>query len=400
MDSAICLSADEGFLAQTPRLRPELCRVRRECLCNRCNADIVVVGNPRHVLYFSGFWVPPDSLGNWGPVWLIIEARSGASTLIVHNFAEQSLSGASVDNVEVWNWYDAKIDSAVAMFRAGRDALQSHLLPYAGQRIGTEVGWFPHDLLESQSKCHDVTDFIVGMRRSKMEDELAMIRHAVSVASAGYEAGRAAISAGISEIELYSTIIKAMNDRAGRSVLLIADILSGPRTTLISGPATNRVIRDGESVIVDLSPIVHGYRVDFAGTLTAGKASTIDEQLSQALHSAMTITEPELHPGAPAKYVYSCLRAKMVEAGFGDAFPHHAGHGLGLCHPEAPYFVPNSSETLVEGDVVTLEPGAYSHSACGRIEHMYLINGSGAARLTDHDTRVRSDTLVHGSRKE
>ena len=45
------------------------------------------------------------------------------------------------------------------------------------------------------------------------------------------------------------------------------------------------------------------------------------------------------------------------EAQLADHFPHHAGHGLGLAHPEAPYIVRTANETLMEGDVITLEPG-------------------------------------------
>jgi Xaa-Pro aminopeptidase len=69
-----------------------------------------------------------------------------------------------------------------------------------------------------------------------------------------------------------------------------------------------------------------------------------------------------------------------------EAFPHHAGHGIGLSHPEAPFFVPGSTEILVEGDVVTLEPGAYVAGVGGlRIEHNYRITANGPRVLSGHD---------------
>jgi len=68
-----------------------------------------------------------------------------------------------------------------------------------------------------------------------------------------------------------------------------------------------------------------------------------------------------------------------------DYFPHHAGHGLGLSHPEAPFIVRHSSETLLTGDVVTLEPGVYVDGIGGiRIEHNYLITTGGFERLSNH----------------
>jgi len=58
---------------------------------------------------------------------------------------------------------------------------------------------------------------------------------------------------------------------------------------------------------------------------------------------------------------------------------------LGLSHPEAPFFVRHSTETLVEGDVVTLEPGLYVDGVGGiRIEHNYAITATGYERLSHH----------------
>ena len=68
-----------------------------------------------------------------------------------------------------------------------------------------------------------------------------------------------------------------------------------------------------------------------------------------------------------------------------EYFPHHAGHGLGLTHPEAPFIVRHANESLLAGDVVTLEPGLYVEGVGGiRIEHNYLITDSGYERLSNH----------------
>jgi Xaa-Pro aminopeptidase len=76
--------------------------------------------------------------------------------------------------------------------------------------------------------------------------------------------------------------------------------------------------------------------------------------------------------------------------GVAEHFPHHAGHGLGLSHPEAPYFVRRATETLVAGDVVTLEPGLYVSGVGGiRIEHNYLVTATGYERLSDHVIALR-----------
>ena len=76
---------------------------------------------------------------------------------------------------------------------------------------------------------------------------------------------------------------------------------------------------------------------------------------------------------------------RVRRGGDGGHFPHHAGHGLGLSHPEAPFLVRHSTETLVAGDVVTLEPGLYVDGVGGvRIEHNYLVTDAGFERLSNH----------------
>jgi Xaa-Pro aminopeptidase len=99
----------------------------------------------------------------------------------------------------------------------------------------------------------------------------------------------------------------------------------------------------------------------------------------------MAAGERELKPGASCQVVYDAVRGALAAAGLADHFPHHAGHGLGLTHPEAPYFVRQSTESLVEGDVVTLEPGVYVPDVGGiRIEHNYAITAAGFERLSNH----------------
>ena len=79
------------------------------------------------------------------------------------------------------------------------------------------------------------------------------------------------------------------------------------------------------------------------------------------------------------------MRGVFDSAGVGETFPHHAGHGLGLSHPEDPYLVRNATQTLLAGDVVTLEPGQYVAGVGGmRIEHNYLVTETGYERLSNH----------------
>src|SRR5262249_32151043 len=109
------------------------------------------------------------------------------------------------------------------------------------------------------------------------------------------------------------------------------------------------------------------------------------QRLYDLCMAAMQAGEKELRGGASCLTVYQAGDGVFAAAGMSPVFGHHAGHGLRLSHPAAPFFVPKTNETLLAGDVVTLEPGLYVPNVGGiRIEHNYLITEGGYERLSNH----------------
>jgi Xaa-Pro aminopeptidase len=104
----------------------------------------------------------------------------------------------------------------------------------------------------------------------------------------------------------------------------------------------------------------------------------------------MAAGEQQLRAGAACQDVFDAVYGAFEKAGVGEHFPHHAGHGLGLAHPEPPYIVRHSTESLVAGDVVTLEPGLYVPGVGGiRIEHNYRVTEGGYERLSNHEIALQ-----------
>ena len=170
-------------------------------------------------------------------------------------------------------------------------------------------------------------------------------------------------------------------------VKLIGDILSGSRTERIAGGPTDRVIESGDTVILDLSPVIGGYRADYTATFVVdGEPGARLKALESALHGAMDAGKGQLVAGRKCSQVYATVKNYLDETEFGAYSTRHVGHGLGLGHPEAPYFVPGSGEELLVGDVVTLEPGAYPKGCAARIEHICLVTENGPEQLTRHNT--------------
>jgi Xaa-Pro aminopeptidase len=374
------------------RLTPEGTRDRRRGLLERVQADLILITNPRSVFYYTGFRASELTLGGWGPAVLAIDAK-GYSTLITHNFATGGLEAGDVDRTEVWTWYDPTRSAGTAIWRRGAAVAQAFvdelLAGASSPRIGYEAGSLPVDLLPPgiDPELLDITDEITMQRRQKHPDEVALIRRAVEVGAVGHGTARKILEPGMTEIGLYAALLEAMTVKAGESVNLFSDVLSGPRCREGSGAATARTIEAGDSVILDLNPYVDGYRSDYTSTLVLRDELTVAEaHAEKTLHEALQAGEALLKPGNGAAAVYKAVDHVLRSAGYAEGLLHHAGHGLGLGHPEAPYFVPESEEVLMIGDVVTLEPGVYGEEASARIEHNYLITESGFERLSGHET--------------
>ena len=135
--------------------------------------------------------------------------------------------------------------------------------------------------------------------------------------------------------------------------------------------------------------MLEGYRSDFTNVIAIGTPSQPQRDIFAVCQAGMAAGEKVLKAGARAADVYAAVSAPYATAKFAvqghNKLGHHAGHGIGLAHPEPPILVPQSDDVLVAGDVVTLEPGLYVDDIGGiRIEHNYAITDGGYERLSNH----------------
>jgi len=148
------------------------------------------------------------------------------------------------------------------------------------------------------------------------------------------------------------------------------------------------VIERGDLFLLDFSVVVNGYRSDFANTFVVGaKPTPRQNELYEICMGALEAGAALLRRGVEAKEVDAALRGHFASLGVDPYFPSHSGHGLGLGHPEPPYVVSESTDTLEPHDVVALEPGLYVPGVGGmRFERNYCIDDSsrGHEVLTRH----------------
>jgi Xaa-Pro aminopeptidase len=352
------------------------CKQRRlrfwERVGNEIVGECILLSDPLHLMYLANFHVDPFSLGaDYGG--LLELHRHGTAVLWHDGRLPKSVEESHVDKREVVTWYDGQSPARGPRRLALRDG---------EYRVHDRPG----DPLAAR-----ITGTIAEMRRSKDPDEVALLKRCMTAAEAGFVWSRTGVQAGMTELDVYCAISRECAKAAGHAVIVYGDfaVCTGPERR--GGPPTDRVIQPGDMLILDYSVVIAGYRSDFTNTLVVGRAPTPDQQrLYDLVTAAMAAGERELKAGASCFGVYRAVDGIFEAAGMADHFRHHAGHGIGLSHPEAPFFVKNATETLIAGDVVTLEPGLYVTGTGGiRIENNYLITEAGYEQLSHHDIVLR-----------
>lgn len=363
-------------------LTAEGCRQRRQRLWQRLDpppeSDHLRLTDPVHLTYLAGYYCDPFSLGAGFSAFLIVRS-DGQAKLIHENRAPKTVELAQVEERRAIPWYDGK--------SPGRGPRQLALLESVNPSHG---GLRIHDR-PGDPYAPVVIHALADLRRRKDPDEIAVLRRCMRATEAGHEWARANIRPGMTELEVYCGINTACIRAAGQPVIVYGDFAVSPGASRRGGPPTDRVLEVGDMMILDYSVVIGGYRSDFTNTLVVGREPTGDQRrLYDLCIAAMASGEKELRPQAACLDVYQAVRSVFEQAGVAEHFPHHAGHGLGLTHPEAPFFVPNANETVEVGDVVTLEPGLYIDGVGGiRIEHNYLITEKGYERLSNHTISLK-----------
>ncbi len=386
-------------------LTQEGCLARRQRLWEALPTDLewVLVADPRHVHYFTNFLVNPLSFSGGERAWLLLE-RAGKATLLGDNFTLRSRSGAPyIDDEVMVRWYDHK-HSVINRDHALLQATQQVSERLYGRPGAVEAEWLSigaFELLGLDQEAHsvkketrstarrgpvDLGTVIRSLRRQKEADEIALLKECMRAGEAGQLRAREVVRPGVTEMEVFLEVQKAALAAAGRAGLIYGDFRAcTPTQPKAGGLPTQYKLQAGDFFVLDYSVVLEGYRSDFTNALAVGEPTPQQRHLYDLVMAAQKNGETALRAGAKARDVFAATEKPIRDAGMAERFAHHAGHGIGLAHPEPPILVPESDDILMAGDVVTLEPGLYVEGIGGiRIEHNYLITAAGYERLSQH----------------
>ena len=170
-------------------------------------------------------------------------------------------------------------------------------------------------------------------------------------------------------------------------------VASGPQQAARPHHEPNeRVLVNGDTVIIDVGALVDGYHSDMTRSYVIGEPTDEQRHVYGLVCAAHQAGIAALRSGITAHDVDAVCRDLATEAGYADWYLHGTGHGVGLEIHESPFHSPSSSETIVAGNVVTIEPGLYREGFGGfRIEDLILVTEDGSQSLTHAPKRPFPD---------
>ena len=230
------------------------------------------------------------------------------------------------------------------------------------------------------------------LRAVKDESEI----EALQAASAAADRVAAALLAG--DIPLVGRPERAVSGEIGRRLVAeghdrvnFAIVGSGPNSASPHHDAGSRVISSGEPVVCDFGGTMAGYCSDITRTVWTGEPTAEQREMYDLLQRAQACGVSAAKVGASCEEVDGAARSVICEGGYGEAFIHRTGHGIGLEEHEDPYIVAGNRTALAAGHAFSVEPGIYLSGRFGaRIEDIVVATGSGPLALNrvSHDLTV------------
>jgi len=181
----------------------------------------------------------------------------------------------------------------------------------------------------------DCTHIMSELRMVKDKDEIELIKRAASVADTGMEAAVDSLKAGMTESMVAAKAEYAMRE-SGAEEFWRTYVCSGPRTNIAHGLPTNRKIKTGDVVMIDMHPIVSGYSADICRTVCAGKPETEKQSAYDVYLEAQQDTIKKVRAGADMSDLEETMHNILTEAGHGEHIFGPPIHGVGIEFEEAP----------------------------------------------------------------
>jgi Xaa-Pro aminopeptidase len=230
------------------------------------------------------------------------------------------------------------------------------------------------------------------LRAIKDADEIERLAAAGAAADASFEGIVKVQFAGRRETEVGADLAGLLREH-GHSQVDFTVVGSGPNGANPHHELGERLIEDGDMVVLDFGGIKDGYGSDTTRSVHVGEPTDEEREVFEIVRHAQQAGFEAVRPGIACQEIDRAARKVITDAGYGEYFIHRVGHGIGLTTHEPPYMVEGEMHPIEPGMCFSIEPGIYLPDRFGvRIEDIIVATEDGGRRLnnTSHEMRIVS----------
>lgn len=342
---------------------------RAERLAVAAGSQVVLVSRIDDVRWLTGF------TGSSG--WSVFDKAAGRGLVMVDGrYAERA-----ADEIA---GVGAPFEVVVARTPDDHDSALADLL--AGRSLGVDPATVTAARMTGLRARCDVTEEATpfdDLRRTKDASEIACMERAAAIADVALQSVVADGLAGHSEREIRNRLEFLMREHGADEPAFPTIVAAGSNGARPHHEPGDRIVGNGDAVVIDLGARVSGYRSDMTRTILVGNVGREVGAMFETVRTAQQSGLARVRSGVAGRDVDEACRSVFRSSSVEHEFVHGTGHGVGIAIHEFPVLGPRCQTALLGSEVVTVEPGLYRGGVAGvRIEDLVVVGEHGCRPLT------------------
>ena len=266
------------------------------------------------------------------------------------------------------------------------------------KRLGFETAHLIHMWWQELGQALPGVDLVAleklvePIRAVKDEDEIRVMRRAIAISDKAFNIVSRRIKPGMTEKQIALDIERTMEDLGADEPAFNTIVAAGPNGAMAHAVPSNRPVREGEPIVIDMGARLDGYNSDMTRTICLGEPDDKLKEIYNIVLEANLDAERRLKAGVTGIEGDKYARDVIEKAGYGEKFSHSLGHGIGLQVHESPNLSKIAEDPIPENAITSVEPGIYIEGWGGvRIEDLVLFRADGVEVLTKADMQGHID---------
>ncbi|MGB3543120.1 M24 family metallopeptidase [Rubrivirga sp.] len=241
----------------------------------------------------------------------------------------------------------------------------------------------------TQAEFVPIDSFLSEAIAQKTDAQVEAVRRAQALTCEVFEGLVSQIKPGVTERDIGAEIVYQHLSRGASAMSFEPIVAGGARGAKPHARPSSHALEKGDMVVIDMGCVLDGYCSDMTRTVSLGEPSGEARRAYDAVRAAQIAAIEVAAAGLTGSDLDSVARSVLEDAGFGDAFSHSLGHGVGLEVHEWPRLSSKVDHVLPPNATVTIEPGVYIEGEFGiRIEDLIVLREGGNDNLTPLSTEL------------